>query len=99
MATGNLNIFEVANGDVRIRFSCLSAADRISRAMQNMRIAEGDKRLQAEFSSPQQDVHFYFNGEEQQGTITREAVFFENTSYPTLIEAKEGVSRLPGRQN
>ena len=94
MATGNLNIFEVANGDVRIRFSCLSAADRISRAMQNMRIAEGDKRLQAEFSSPQQDVHFYFDGEEQQGTITREAVFFENTSYPTLIEAKEGVSRL-----
>ena len=94
MATGSLNMFEVANDDVRIRFSCLSASDRISRAMKNMRIGEDDSRLQAEFSSTQADVRFRFDGEEQSGSVTREAVFFENTSYPTLIEAQPGVSNL-----
>ena len=94
MTTGSLNMFEVANDDVRIRFSCLSASDRISRAMKNMRIGEDDGRLQAEFSSTQADVRFRFDGEEQSGSVTREAVFFENTSYPTLIEAQPGVSNL-----
>ena len=94
MATGSLNMFEVTNDDVRIRFSCLSASDRISRAMKNMRIGEDDSRLQAEFSSTQADVRFRFDGEEQSGSVTREAVFFENTSYPTLIEAQSGVSNL-----
>ncbi len=92
MATGSVNIFEVENNDVRIRFSCLSSTDRISRAMKNMRIGEGDSRLQAEFRSSQPDVRFFFDGKEERGSVTREAVFFENTSYPTLIEAKEGVS-------
>ena len=94
MATGSLNMFEVANDDVRIRFSCQSASDRISRAMKNMRIGEDDSRLQAEFTSPQADVRFRFDGEEQTCSVTREAVFFENTSYPTLIEAQSGVSNL-----
>ena len=87
MASGSLNIFEVMNGDVRVRFSCLSAADRIRRAVTNMRIGEDVERLQAEFASSQPDVRFLFDGEVHCGTITREAVFFENTSYPVLIEA------------
>ena len=87
MASGSLNIFEVMNGDVRVRFSCLSTADRIRRAVTNMRIGEDDERLQAEFASSQPDVRFSFDGEEQHGTVIREAVFFENTSYPVLIEA------------
>ncbi len=94
MATSSVNIFEVANDDVRIRFSCLASADRIRCAIKNMRIEQGDSRLQAEFRSSQPDVRFFFDGEEQQGMVIREAVFFENTSYPTLIEAKEGVSRM-----
>ena len=94
MATGSVNIFEVANDDVRIRFSCLASAGRISRAMKNMRIGEGDIRLQAEFRSSQPDVRFFFDGKEERGSVTREAVFFENTSYPALIKAQEGVSHM-----
>ncbi len=94
MASGNLNSFEVANDDVRICFSCAATARCISRAMENLRADADDNRLKAEFATTQADVRFFFDGEEHTGSITREAVFFENTSYPTLIKAKEGISNL-----
>ena len=37
MADEEIHSFEVKNDDVRIRFSCISTASCISRAMKNMR--------------------------------------------------------------
>lgn len=94
MADEAIHNFEVRNDDVRIRFSCISTARCISRAMENMRAERGDRRLTAEFATTDKEVHFYFDGEEHAGSVSREAVFFENTSYPTLIEARPGVSKM-----
>ena len=94
MADEGIHSFEVKNDDVRIRFSCISTASCISRAMKNMRAERDDSRLMAEFATRDKDVHFFFDSEEHTGTVTREAVFYENTSYPTLIEANPGVSGM-----
>lgn len=94
MAVESIHSFEVKNDDVRIRFSCISTASCISRAMKNMRAEWNDSRLMAEFATRDKDVHFFFDSEEHTGTVTREAVFYENTSYPTLIEANPGVSGM-----
>lgn len=94
MADEGIHSFEVKNDDVRIRFSCISTASCISRAMKNMRAERDDKRLMAEYATRDKEVRFFFDSEEHTGSVTREAVFFENTSYPTLIEATPGVSSM-----
>ena len=94
MADEGIHSFEVKNDDVRIRFSCISTASCISRAMKNMRAERDDKRLMAEYATRDKEVRFFFDSEEHTGSVTREAVFFENTSYPTLIEANPGVSSM-----
>lgn len=95
MTGGVLNSFEVKNADVRIRFSCIGVAQCISRAMENMRVKRDDTRLMAEFSSQDNDALFLFDGNECIGPVIREAVFFENTSYPTLIETlASGISNI-----
>ena len=86
--------FEVRNEDVRIRFSCDSVAERIHRAMDNLRVTKGDPKLMAVFSSSQKEVVFGFGNESHQGKFQHEAVFFENTDYPTLVQAEKGIRNL-----
>lgn len=86
--------FEVRNKDVCIHFSCDSVAERIRRAMDNLRVTKGDPILMAEFSSSQKDVVFGFGNESRQGKFRHEAVFFENTDYPTLVQAEKGIRNL-----
>lgn len=87
--------FEVKNGDVRIRFSCDKAIDRIQRAMENLRVERGNEKLLSEYVTTQAGTSFVFNGDETENKqLTREALFFENTQYPVLIQGDNGVSDM-----
>ena len=87
--------FEVKNGDVRIRFSCDKAIDRIQRAMENLRVERGNEKLLSEYATSQAETLFVFNGDETKNKqLTREALFFENTQYPVLIQGESGVSDM-----
>ena len=87
--------FEVKNEDVRIRFSCDKAIGRIQRAMDNLRVARDDEKLTAEYVTSQADTFFVFNGDETKSKqLTREALFFENTQYPMLIQGEKDVSDM-----
>ena len=96
MATkGDIFNFEIRNGDVRMRFSCDKAIDRIRKAMDNLRVERENEKLTAEFVTPQTDTCFVFNGHESESKrLIREAVFFENTQYPVLIQGENGVSEM-----
>ena len=87
--------FEVRNDDVRLRFSCDKSLDRIRKAMENLRVERGNKKLKAEFVTTQAGTRFLFAGHEYESKqLVREAVFFENTQYPVLIQGNDGVSDL-----
>ena len=87
--------FEVKNGDVRIRFSCDKAIDRIQRAMENLRVERGNEKLLSEYATSQAETFFVFNGDETKNKqLTREALFFENTQYPVLIQGENDVSDM-----
>lgn len=92
---GNIFNFEIRNEDVRIRFSCDKTIDRIERAMENLCVERDHEKLTAEFVTSQTNVRFVFNGHEcEHKRLTREALFFENTQYPVLIQGEEGVSEM-----
>ena len=87
--------FEVRNDEVRVRFSCDKSLDRIRKAMGNLRVERGNDKLTAEFATTQTGTRFLFAGHEYESKqIVREAVFFENTQYPVLIQGEEGVNEM-----
>ena len=92
---GNIFNFEIRNEDVRVRFSCEKSIDRIRKAMANLRVEQGNEKLTAEFVTTQPDARFSFNGHEYESQqLTREALFFENTQYPILIQGNDDVSEM-----
>ena len=92
---GDIFNFEIRNNDVRIRFSCDRTIDRIRKAMENLSVERGDEKLMAEFVTSQADASFVFNGHESNDKqLTHEALFFENTQYPVLIQGENGVSEM-----
>ena len=92
---GDIFNFEIRNNDVRIRFSCDRTIDRIRKAMENLSVERGDEKLMAEFVTSQADASFVFNGHESNDKqLTHEALFFENTQYPVLIQGEDGVSEM-----
>ena len=96
MATkGNIFNFEIRNDDVRMRFSCNKTIDRIRKAMDNLCVESGSEKLNAEFVTTQNDTFFIFNGQESESKRqVREALFFENTQYPILIQGEDGVTEM-----
>jgi len=96
MATkGNIFNFEIRNDDVRMRFSCNKTIDRIRKAMDNLCVESGSEKLNAEFVTTQNDTFFIFNGHESESKRqVREALFFENTQYPILIQGEDGVTEM-----
>lgn len=87
--------FEIRNDDVRMRFSCDKTIDRIRKAMENLSVERGDEKLTAEFVTSQADASFVFNGHESKSKqLMHEALFFENTQYPVLIQGEDGVSEM-----
>ena len=87
--------FEIRNDDVRMRFSCDKTIDRIRKAMENLSVERGDEKLTAEFVTSQADASFVFNGQESKSKqLMHEALFFENTQYPVLIQGEDGVSEM-----
>ncbi len=96
MATrGNIFNFEVRNDDVRMRFSCDKTIDRIRKAIANLCVERGNEKLNAEFVTSQDDTCFIFNGQKSESKQqVREALFFENTQYPILIQGEDGVSEM-----
>ena len=94
-AKGNIFNFEIRNDDVRMRFSCDKAIDRIRKAMENLSVERNDEKLTAEFVTPQADACFIFNGNKcESRQLMHEALFFENTQYPVLIQGEKGVSEM-----
>ena len=94
-AKGDIFNFEIRNDDVRMRFSCDKTIDRIRKAMENLSVERGDEKLTAEFVTSQADASFVFNGHESKSKqLMHEALFFENTQYPVLIQGKDGVSEM-----
>ena len=94
-ANGDIFNFEIRNNDVRIRFSCDKTIDRIRKAMENLSVERGDEKLMAEFVTSQADASFVFNGHESKSKqLMHEALFFENTQYPVLIQGEDGVSEM-----
>ncbi len=92
---GDIFSFEIRNDDVRMRFSCDKTIDRIRKAMENLRVERGNEKLTAEFVTPQKNASFVFNGHESESKqLVREAVFFENTQYPVLIQGGEDVGEM-----
>lgn len=63
--------------------------------MENLRVERDNEKLTAEFVTPQTNVNFVFNEQEcESKQLIREAVFFENTQYPVLIQGEKDVSEL-----
>ena len=78
-----------------MRFSCDRTIDRIRKAMENLSVERGDEKLMAEFVTSQADASFVFNGHESKSKqLMHEALFFENTQYPVLIQGEDGVSEM-----
>ena len=78
-----------------MRFSCDKTIDRIRKAMENLSVERGDEKLMAEFVTSQADASFVFNGHESKSQrLMHEALFFENTQYPVLIQGEDGVSEM-----
>ncbi len=78
-----------------MRFSCDKTIDRIRKAMENLSVERGDEKLTAEFATSQADASFVFNGHESKSKkLMHEALFFENTQYPVLIQGEDGVSEM-----
>ena len=78
-----------------MRFSCDRTIDRIRKAMENLSVERGDEKLMAEFVTSQVDPSFVFNGHESKSKqLMHEALFFENTQYPVLIQGENGVSEM-----
>lgn len=90
MVSEQYNTFEVRNEDISIRFSCKNYGKHLREAISNLRARQDTEawaRVQAHFSSADDDTVFVFDGEEQEGmNITRLAVFFENTDYPLRVK-------------
>ena len=94
-AKGDIFNFEVRNEDVRMRFSCDKTIDRIRKAVENLRVERGNEKLTAEFVTTQANTRFVFAGHEYEGQqLVREAVFFENTQYPVLIQGGDEVTDM-----
>jgi predicted component of viral defense system (DUF524 family) len=63
--------------------------------MENLSVERGDEKLMAEFVTSQADASFVFNGHESKSQrLMHEALFFENTQYPVLIQGEDGVSEM-----
>ena len=63
--------------------------------MENLSVERGDEKLMAEFVTSQADASFVFNGHESKSKqLMHEALFFENTQYPVLIQGEDGVSEM-----
>ena len=78
-----------------MRFSCDKTIDRIRKAMENLSVEQDDEKLTAEFVTSQTDASFVFNGHESKSQrLMHEALFFENTQYPVLIQGEDGVSEM-----
>ena len=78
-----------------MRFSCDKTIDRIRKAMENLSVERDDEKLMAEFVTSQVDASFVFNGHESKSKqLMHEALFFENTQYPVLIQGEDGVSEM-----
>ena len=78
-----------------MRFSCNKTIDRIRKAMDNLCVESGSEKLNAEFVTTQNDTFFIFNGQESESKRqVREALFFENTQYPILIQGEDGVTEM-----
>ena len=78
-----------------MRFSCDRTIDRIRKAMDNLCVESGSEKLNAEFVTTQNDTFFIFNGHESESKRqVREALFFENTQYPILIQGEDGVTEM-----
>lgn len=78
-----------------MRFSCNKTIDRIRKAMDNLCVESGSEKLNAEFVTTQNDTFFIFNGHESESKRqVREALFFENTQYPILIQSEDGVTEM-----
>ena len=78
-----------------MRFLCDKTIDRIRKAMENLSVERGDEKLTAEFATSQADASFVFNGHESKSKkLMHEALFFENTQYPVLIQGEDGVSEM-----
>ena len=78
-----------------MRFSCNKTIDRIRKAMDNLCVESGSEKLNAEFVTTQNDTFFIFNGHESESKRqVREALFFENTQYPILIQGEDGVTEM-----
>ena len=78
-----------------MRFSCDKTIDRIRKAMENLSVERDDEKLTAEFVTSQADASFVFNGHESNNKqLMHEALFFENTQYPVLIQGENGVSEM-----
>lgn len=94
-AKGDIFNFEIRNDDVRIRFSCDKTIERIRKAVENLRVERGNEKLTAEFVTTQANTRFVFAGHEYEGRqLVREAVFFENTQYPVLIQGGDEVTDM-----
>lgn len=94
-AKGDIFNFEIRNDDVRMRFSCDKTTDRIRKAMENLSVERNDEKLTAEFVTSQMDAYFIFNGDKSESKqLMHEALFFENTQYPVLIQGEKGVSEM-----
>ena len=91
MASEQYGTFEVRNNDVSLRFSCKNYGKHLREAIDNLRArqdAEAWARVESHFATSDEDVKFYFDGKEQEGTdIKQLAVFFENTDYPLRVKA------------
>ena len=63
--------------------------------MDNLCVESGSEKLNAEFVTTQNDTFFIFNGHESESKRqVREALFFENTQYPILIQGEDGVTEM-----
>ena len=91
MSSEQYNTFEVRNDEVSLRFSCKNYGKHLREAIANLRAghdSESMSRVESHFASDDPNVRFLFDGVEQEGnSITKLAVFFENTEYPLRVKA------------
>ena len=84
--------FQTSNRDkVSITFSCSNHAVRITEAMKNLQglgAADTNEKLQAKFISEDKHLKFLFDHQSEEGDCLHQAVFFENTDYPIMIDGQ-----------
>ena len=81
--------FEVRNGDVSLRISCLNYGKHLRAAIQNLMVdgSGEDCPLYAVYATEQEDTTFYFDNEAtEEKDFQRLAILFENTEYPIRVK-------------